>query len=47
MKTRWIKTTTESTGALKMQVPWERGSRRKAMITRRTERLNRLNLLPA
>ncbi len=47
MNTRWIKHTTEAAEALKVQMPWERGSRRAAMIARRAERLSRLNLLSA
>lgn len=47
MKTRWIKNAAETTKALKVQMPWERGQRRAAMIARRSARLNSLNLMSA
>ncbi|WP_168223045.1 hypothetical protein [Oceanicola sp. D3] len=47
MKMRWIKQSTMSAEALKVQMPWERGTRRAQMIARREARMSRLNLLTA
>ncbi|SIO09370.1 hypothetical protein [Vannielia litorea] len=47
MKTRWIKTTAEAAEALKVEMPWARGTRRAAMIARREARMAALKLLSA
>ena len=47
MKTRWIKQTAKATEALKVEMPWTRGTRRAAMIARREARLASLNLRSA